>query len=86
MNVLQAILKLLGNSADAKNVAALKNILQLVRAKLPDLAPQIDPIIAALDAPITPEGLTALAGALPPELLNIAQLKFHPKPHAGDAI
>lgn len=70
----------------ASNVGSLKEVLVKARAALPDLAGQIDTIIAALDAAVTQEGLVALAVTLPPEIANIASGKIEPRDHAGDAV
>jgi hypothetical protein len=46
----------------------------------------LNPIIAKLDQAVDPANLAAVGGAVPGELLNIAQGKLDPRPHAGDAI
>jgi len=84
MTLLQAILKLLGDSAG--NIGNLKAILQSVVDKFPDLAAELGPVIAALDATVTPEAIAALAVSLPPELWHIVQGKLDPRDHSGDAV
>ena len=84
MTLLQAIEKLLGQAAG--QIGGLKAILAALAAKFPDLAPELNPIIVALDAPIDPANLAALGAAIPGELLQIAQGKFDPRQHPGDAI
>ena len=84
MTLLEIIQKLLGQAAG--NMAQVKTILAAIVAKYPDTATSLNPIIAELDAPVSPEALASLAAAIPGELLNIARLKLDPKVHPGDAI
>jgi len=53
------------------------------------LIPQIadlDAKIAALDAPLDPAGLAALAATVLAELKQVGSLHFTPTPHAGSGI
>ena len=86
MTLLEAILKLLGLANDNRTVGRLKEILAGIVGRLPDTAGELNPIIAALDAAVTPEGIDGLVKALPPEILNILRLKIDPRPHAGDGM
>ena len=52
------------------------------RTKYPDLAPEIDPMIAALDLPVDAAGV---ATAVVPELGSIAMFKFDGREHPSDA-
>jgi hypothetical protein len=84
MNALDWILKLLGLGA-GEGPAVKAALLEAV-AKLPDLAGVLNPIIAKLDQAVDPANLAAVGGAVPGELLNIAQGKLDPRPHPGDGI
>lgn len=84
MTLLDLILKTLGQAAG--QVADLKVVLAMVVAKFPDAASLLNPIIAALDAPVTPESLAALGPEVLKEALDIAQGKIDPRDHAGDSI
>lgn len=52
------------------------------RTRYPDLAPEIAPLIAALDLPVDAAGV---ATAVIPELGNIAMFKFDGREHPSDA-
>jgi len=84
MTLLEIIQKLLGTAAG--QMAHVKEILTAIVAKYPDTAGSLNPIIAELDAPVSPESLATLVSALPQEVLNIAKFKLDPKFHAGDAV
>jgi hypothetical protein len=84
MTVLEIIQKLLGQAAG--QMSHVKDILAQIVARYPDTAGSLNPIIAELDAPVSPEALATLVAALPQEVLNIARFKLDPKPHSGDAI
>jgi hypothetical protein len=84
MTLLEIIQKLLGTAAG--QMGHVKDILAAVVAKYPDTAGSLNPIIAELDAPVSPESLATLVSALPQEVLNIARFKLDPKFHAGDAV
>ncbi len=83
MKLLDAILKLLGQSAS--QVPNLKTILEGIARQYPDAAAQLAPILAALDDVVDPKNLADLGAAIPGELLNIAKAKFDGRPHAGDS-
>jgi hypothetical protein len=84
MTLLEIITKLLGTAAG--QMGHVKEILGSIVAKYPDTAGSLNPIIAELDAPVSPEALATLVAALPQEVLNIAKFKLDPKLHPGDAI
>lgn len=84
MTILEFILRWLAVSN--QQIPNVKEVLVAARDRLPDLAPQLDPIIAVLDQPLGDQGLADLVGTLPPEVLNILRLKLDPRKHAGDAI
>lgn len=84
MTLLDVIMKALGQAAS--QIGNVKAILASIVTKFPDTAAELNPIIAALDAPVTPESLAALGAQIPGELLNIAVGKINPKTHSGDAI
>ena len=84
MTLLDLILKTLGDAAS--EVKDIKVVLALVVAKFPDTGAVLNPIIAALDAPVTPESLAALGPVLLKEALDIAQGKIDGRDHAGDDI
>lgn len=67
------------------NVASLTRVLDEVKAKLPDLAGEVEVIETALTGAIDGANLAAVAVAIPGELLNIGQGKLDPKEHAGDS-
>jgi hypothetical protein len=81
VTILDFITKVLGLAGAAE--PSLKVVLTAIEAKFPDTKAELDPIIAALNAPLD---VAALASVLPPEALNILKLQFDPRPHAGDAI
>lgn len=66
-------------------VADVEAVLAKAGDALPDLKPQIDDIVAKLNASIDPANLVAVAQAIPTELMNIAQGKLDPHDHPGDA-
>ena len=70
----------------ASQAGDVKKVLGYVRDQYPDLAAQIDPLIAALDAPLALDNLVNLASILPGEIAAIAQGRIDPRSHAGDAI
>jgi len=84
MTLLEIIQKLLGTAAG--QMGHVKDILAAVVAKYPDTAGSLNPIIAELDAPVSPEALATLVSALPQEVLNIARFKLDPRSHPGDAV
>ena len=84
MTLLEIITKLLGTAAG--QMGHVKEILTAVVTKYPDTASSLNPIIAELDAPVSPEALATLVSALPAEVLNIARFKLDPKIHPGDSV
>lgn len=73
-------------------VAARDALLRQVQ-QYPDLGDVLNPQIADLDAklaalntPLTPEGLAALAVTVLSELKQVGTLHFTPTPHAGSGI
>ena len=70
----------------AQNLGTIRTVLQNAVANNPDLAPVLEPIIAALDSPGSPENLLRLVAALPPEVGNIVVGNFDQRPHAGDSV
>ncbi|HXJ64593.1 MAG TPA: hypothetical protein VNN79_12635 [Actinomycetota bacterium] len=81
MNILDAITKILGLAIP--NVPNVKALLLLIETKLPDLKPELDPIIKALDAPLD---IAQLANQLPPEVWEILKGHINSREHPGDAI
>jgi uncharacterized membrane protein len=67
-------------------VAAAELVKLLIRAKeiAPDLAAEVDKILAELAAAVEPTHLIALAEALPRELANISQGQIDPRRHPSD--
>ncbi|HNB60462.1 MAG TPA: hypothetical protein PK308_09105 [Phycisphaerales bacterium] len=70
-----------------------RNALAEQAVRFPDLAdtitPQVsdlDAKIAALDAPLEPAALAALAASVLAELKQVGTLHFTPTPHAGSGI
>jgi len=84
MTLLEIIQKLLGTAAG--QMGHVKDILTAIVTKYPDTAGSLNPIIAELDAPVSPEALATLVAALPQEVLNIARFKLDPRSHPGDAV
>jgi len=78
MSILDILLK-----AGAAGPALVK-LLEKVKAAVPDLAPEVDKILAELAAAIMPENLIKLAEALPRELAKIAQGQIDPRRHPSD--
>lgn len=78
MNLLKILL------AAGLNVESLKRILEAGKAAAPDLAPDVDAILAQLDEPTSPAAILALAADLLPEVKNIVSGHIEPKDHAGD--
>lgn len=84
--------------AGAKNFENLRDVLltgraalEAKRAQFPDLAAQIDPQIADIDAkiaaleePLSETAIAGLAVAVLPEALNIIKGKLESKAHSGD--
>jgi hypothetical protein len=50
----------------------------------PDLAPEVNDLLAKLAAAVDQQSLVALAAALPAEIANIAKGNLDPKDHPGD--
>ncbi len=71
------ILDILTKAAGAP-IGKLVSVLEAVKAKAPDLAGEIDDILAALNAAASTESLVARAQALPAEIANIAQGRIDP--------
>lgn len=71
----------------AENGAGTKLVEQLKKTKeaAPDLAPLVDPILAALTTDWTATNIANLLAGLPAEVLDILKGKLKPTPHAGDA-
>lgn len=63
----------------------LKKALEIARANAPDLAPQIDALLAKLDVKLDESAILDLAAGLLPELTNLVRGRIESKPHAGDA-
>jgi hypothetical protein len=84
MTIKDAIALLFGK--DAVLVGQLVALLQAYIVKFPDLAGEINPIIAKFNAAVDPAALAELGAAIPGELLNIAQGKFDPRDHASGSI
>lgn len=77
------ILDIIQKAAGA--AGALVALLNRVKDELPDLAPEVDKVLAGLNAAISAESLVSLASALPGEIANIAQGKIEPREHPSDA-
>lgn len=71
----------------AENGAGTKLVQQLETTKqaAPDLAPLIDPVLAALTTDWTATNIANLLAGLPAEVLDILKGKLTPTKHAGDA-
>lgn len=84
MRILDVIMRLLGRGA--AEAPDLKAKLEQIKAAAPDVAPQADEILAALEQTISPDNLVTLG----PEALGVVwdtvRLKFHPAKGAGDLI
>jgi hypothetical protein len=61
-------------------------LLEALKLKAPDLAPQIDEWLAKLNDSIGTEALVSLATVLPSEIANIAQGQLDPHDHPSDSI
>lgn len=59
-------------------------LLRQLAESAPDLAEQIDDLIARLESAVAPDNLVALASALPAEILAIAHGEIHPASHPSD--
>lgn len=70
----------------APQMANVKRLLESLKSFSPELAPQVDELLAQLDAPVAAENLARLAADILPELANILRGQIDPRPHAGDAI
>ena len=64
--------------------SGLLELLGTVKQKYPDLAPQVDKVMAGITGAVAPENLVALAEALPRELANIGSGKLDPRRHPSD--
>jgi hypothetical protein len=78
MTLLDILLKAGGSAG------LLVELFNKVKAKLPDLAPQIDQLLASLSVAVSQANLVALAAALPAEIAAIAQGKLDPRKHPSD--
>lgn len=81
MNVLEALVHWAGFGEPP-----LDELLRKIGEVSPDLKPAADAWLAALQTDVTPDGLAAVALALPGEGLNILKLKLEPEDHPGDHI
>lgn len=79
MNLATLIAQLMTRAAG--KVVDLKATLERVKAAAPDLAPEIDPLLALLDAPVN---IAGVATAIVPELGNIVLFKFDGRTHPSD--
>jgi hypothetical protein len=70
----------------APEMAKVKAVLQEAIRQYPDLAGSLQPIVDALDNPVAPENLAALAAVIPVELLNIGRGQIDPRRHPGDVV
>lgn len=80
MTIFEFITKILNRASG--EVTDLRAALIAAKTAKPDLAPLVDPILAALDAPVDVAGV---ATAVVPELGQIALLHFDGKAHPSDA-
>ena len=78
MTLLQILQKAAGASLD------LAAELKASAAAAPDVAPQVQALLAQLETATGAENLVALATALPGEIASIASGKLDPRTHAGD--
>lgn len=77
------ILDILEKAAGAGS--GLVDVLEKAKAAAPDLAGEIDGVLAKLGAAVDPANLVALAEAIPGEIANIAKGKIDPRDHPSDA-
>lgn len=66
--------------------AELVALLEAVKLKAPDLAPQVDEWLAKLGTAVGSANLVALAEALPRELASIGRGDFDGRKHPSDVI
>lgn len=80
MTLLEILVKAGGESKK------LIDMLEWVKAEVPDLAGTASDILERLDAPLAPSNIANVAVATFPELVNIAQGKLDPRKHPGDVV
>lgn len=61
-------------------------LLRKVAAAAPDLAPEAQRWIDALESSVSQSNLVSLAATLPTEIANIAKGQIEPRDHPSDAI
>ena len=80
MKLLELLIKAAGASGDLKAL-----LIAAVEAN-PDLRPEAERWLAALEAEVTPENFAAVVAALPAELMEIGRGRLAPRQHPSDAI
>lgn len=81
MTIFEALNHLAGGG-----LGGLLTLLENVGKAAPDLKPEADDSLAKLNTALTPEGLSAVAAALPKELGEVLHGKLNPREHPSDSI
>lgn len=84
MKILDIILRLLG--AGAGEAPDLAEKLRRIREAAPDVAPQVDEVLAVLETSVSQENLLSVGPDVVGALFDVARGRFKPVKGAGDAI
>lgn len=71
--------------AAGKSATEIRDFLNSVALRVPDLAPTAQRLLIALNSAVSAENLAALATALPKEIADIASGKLDPREHPSDS-